>query len=208
MVLAALRRRFGNSRIAGCDRRSSANFCWHWQAPSYRHFRHFCFQRWSFRTQWGLLNALHNKRYSIRWYSCIGFGSHDRNIKQTWCKDWVMDARNNNLMQPDLTDSLFGFGANRFEKVFESQKELFNTFEQINQEWFARAQQENELAIEFAGKLTSARSVPDIMNAYQQWLCRRMLMFADDGRKVFDDCQRVIDAATRLLSNGNRARRA
>jgi hypothetical protein len=106
-----------------------------------------------------------------------------------------------------LSHNLFGFGANRFDTLLQTQKELLSTFEQINRERLARVQQETELATKFAGKLTSVRSVPDLMATYQHWLSRRMEMFADDGRKLFEDGQRVINAATRLLSNGSSGRR-
>jgi hypothetical protein len=59
----------------------------------------------------------------------------------------------------------------------------------------ARAQQEIDLASEFAEKVAGARSVPDVMNAYQSWISKRMTLFVEDG-------QRIVNAIMKLLSVG------
>ena len=61
-----------------------------------------------------------------------------------------------------------------------------------------------EFASEFAGKITSARSVPDVMNAYQSWISKRMALYVEDGRKLFDDGQRVLNTTMKLLSIGRK----
>ena len=103
-----------------------------------------------------------------------------------------------NLIAGDLLE----FGGKRVEALMDVQKKLLETFEQINRDRLARLQQETELASAFAGKLTSARSIPDVMSAYQEWAAKRMEMFADDSRKMFDDSQKVFNATTKLMSNG------
>ena len=81
------------------------------------------------------------------------------------------------------------------ETVKEVQKQLLDTFEQFNRQQGARVKQEMELASEFAGKITSARSVPDAMNAYQNWISKRMALYVEDS-------QRVINTTMKLLSLG------
>ena len=90
----------------------------------------------------------------------------------------------------------------RVETVNEVQKQLLDTFEQFNRQQLARGKQEIEFASEFAGKITSARSVPDVMNAYQNWISKRMALYAEDGRKLFEDGQRVLDTTMKLFSIG------
>jgi hypothetical protein len=68
----------------------------------------------------------------------------------------------------------FASESKRVETVKEVQKQLLFTFEQLNREQLTRAKQEIELASEFAGKVTRARSLPDVMNAYQNWISKRM----------------------------------
>jgi hypothetical protein len=62
--------------------------------------------------------------------------------------------------------------------------------------------EETKLASEFAAKITSARSIPDIMAIYQQWITKCEELMAEDGRKFLNDSQMVTNAALRLLSNG------
>ena len=89
--------------------------------------------------------------------------------------------------------------AKRVETATEVQKQLLNTFEQFNQQQLVRAKQEVELASEFAGKMTSAGSVPDVMNACQNWISKRMALYVEDGRKLFEDSQRALNTTMKLL---------
>jgi hypothetical protein len=45
------------------------------------------------------------------------------------------------------------------------QRELLDTFEQMNHAWFARVQSEIDLAAEFIGKVAETRSIPDVATA-------------------------------------------
>ena len=90
----------------------------------------------------------------------------------------------------------------RVETVKEVQEQMLDTFEQFNRQQLARGKQEMEFASEFAGKITSARSVPDVMNAYQSWISKRMALCVEDGRKLFEDGQRVLNTTMKLLSIG------
>ena len=77
----------------------------------------------------------------------------------------------------------------------DKQTQLLDTFEQFNLQQLARGKQEMEFASEFAGKITSARSVPDVMNAYQNWISKLMALYMEDG-------QRVLNTTKKLLSIG------
>jgi hypothetical protein len=90
----------------------------------------------------------------------------------------------------------------RVETVKEVQKQLLDTFEQFSRQQLARGRREMEFASEFAGKITSARSVPDVMNAYQNWISKRMTLYMEVGRKLFEDSQRVLNTTMKLLSIG------
>ena len=83
------------------------------------------------------------------------------------------------------------FETKRVEAVKEVQTQLLDTFEQQ----LARGKQEMEFASEFAGEISSARSVPDVMNAYQNWISKLMALYMEDG-------QRVLNTTKKLLSIG------
>jgi hypothetical protein len=93
-------------------------------------------------------------------------------------------------------------GAKRFESLMEVHKKLLDTFERVQRDRLARAMEETKLASEFATKVTSARSIPDIMAIYQEWITKCEKMIAEDGRKFLDDSQKVANAALSLLSDG------
>ena len=93
-------------------------------------------------------------------------------------------------------------GTERFASLLEMQKELLGTFEEIRREQLARTMEEASFVAELAAKVTSARSVPDIIAIYQEWITRHMTMFAEDSRRFMDDSQKVANITARLLSNG------
>ena len=92
--------------------------------------------------------------------------------------------------------------AMHLEAIKEVQEQLLDTFEQFNQQQLARAKREMELASEFVATITSARSVPDVMNAYQNWISNRIALCVEDGRKLFEGSQRALNTTTPLLSVG------
>jgi hypothetical protein len=51
-------------------------------------------------------------------------------------------------------------------------------------------------------KLSAARSVPDAVAAYQEWLSEEMGARAEDVRRLMSNSQKLVDTSTRLLSNG------
>jgi hypothetical protein len=93
----------------------------------------------------------------------------------------------------------FASESKRVETAKEVQTQLVDMFDQFNREQLVRARQEIELASEFAARVTSARSVPDFMNAYQDWISKRLALFGEDSH-------RVVNTTMKLLSIGKRGR--
>jgi hypothetical protein len=100
------------------------------------------------------------------------------------------------------TNDLFQIGGKRFDSLMETHRELLDTFEQVQRDRLARTMEETKLASEFAAKVASARSIPEIMALYQQWMAKCAELFAEDGRKFLNDSQRVANVALSLLSDG------
>jgi uncharacterized membrane protein YfhO len=88
------------------------------------------------------------------------------------------------------------------KSVFATQKELLDALERMNEYWFARAKSEAELVTSVANKLASARSMPDLTSAYQDWLGQRMQRYVEDSNHVFDDVQKLFQSGTRAAQNG------
>lgn len=89
--------------------------------------------------------------------------------------------------------------------VFATQRELLDSLQQMNDHWFARAKSEAELATTLAGKLASARSLPDVTGAYRDWLAYRLEKYVEDSNQVLLDVQRFIATGARLVRDGNAA---
>jgi hypothetical protein len=105
-------------------------------------------------------------------------------------------------LRSEKTNDLFQMGARRFGSLMELHKELLDTFERVQRDRLTRTMQETKLASEFAARVTSARSIPDIMAIYQEWIAQCTALFAEDSRKFLDDSQKVANAALSLLSDG------
>lgn len=97
---------------------------------------------------------------------------------------------------------IFEFGKEQTEAMLNVQKELLDSYEQASRAWLARVKSEADLWSELATRLTATRSVPEAVEAYQAWIARRMEMAAEDGRRITEECQEILQKFTRLRSNG------
>jgi hypothetical protein len=88
------------------------------------------------------------------------------------------------------------------EAALNMQKDLLEAYEQASQAWLARVKSEVDLWSELATKLTATRSVPDALQAYQECVAQRMQMAAEDGRRLSEECQKIMQKFTRPMSSG------
>jgi hypothetical protein len=58
-------------------------------------------------------------------------------------------------------------GKKQVEAMVEVQKEFVNAMDEASRGWAARVKAETDLAAEFSGKLTAARSIPETTAIYQ-----------------------------------------
>jgi len=96
-------------------------------------------------------------------------------------------------------------GQEQTQAMVTLQKELLEAYEQASRAWLDRVKSEVELWSGLASKLTATRSVPEAVQAYQESVAQRMQMAAEDGRRLFDECQRISHKVTSSLSNGRPA---
>jgi hypothetical protein len=61
---------------------------------------------------------------------------------------------------------------------------------------------EVDLWTELAAKLTAIRSLPEALGTYQECVTQRMQMAAEDGRRMSEGCQKLLQTFTRPLPNG------
>jgi hypothetical protein len=85
------------------------------------------------------------------------------------------------------------------------QKELLTAYEQISQAWLARVQSEVDLWSDLATRVSSIRSAPEALAAWQECAVQRMKMAADDGRRLLEDSQKIMTTVTRAISSARPA---
>ena len=112
--------------------------------------------------------------------------------------DTMAHTEGRNPLVPDMAE----IRKKRVADFVNVQTELLNKFHETNRQWLDRMQSEANLASDFAEKVVMARSIPDAMTACQEWANRRFEMMAEDGKRLFADGQKFIEASTRLLSSG------
>jgi len=92
-------------------------------------------------------------------------------------------------------------GEAQIEAMRAVQKELLEEYGQISHAWLERVKSETALWSELAAKISGARSVPDALSAYQECVAQRMQIAAEDGRRIFEDSQKIVNAITRAMAN-------
>jgi Phasin protein len=95
------------------------------------------------------------------------------------------------------------FGKERTEAMMHVQQEFLDAYQQAGKAWVDRVQSEVKFWSELAGKLAASRSVPEGMETCSESIAHRMQMAAEDGRRLFEDGQKMIAAVTATLTNGS-----
>src|SRR5262245_23153888 len=93
-------------------------------------------------------------------------------------------------------------GEKQAEAMTAMQQELADVCEQISRGWMARLKAEGDLWQALATKMSAARSVPDAIAIYQECAAQRMQMAAEDGRRLFEDSQKIMSTMARSMTPG------
>ena len=109
------------------------------------------------------------------------------------------EATTEKIMQPV---ELAKEAEKQFKVVGETQKDIFEMWAKMNQHWMERAAAEAKSMTDLGSKLTSTRSLPEAVEAYQQWMTQRTKTLAEDSQHFMADCQKFLDGVTRSLPNG------
>jgi hypothetical protein len=74
-----------------------------------------------------------------------------------------------------------------------TQRELLDKQQETNRGWLDRMQAEANLVSDLGSKLTAARSIPDMMTAWQFWAARRAEMITEDRMHLLTNYQMFAD---------------
>jgi len=83
------------------------------------------------------------------------------------------------------------------EQFLNLQKELLEAYEEASRSWLARVKSEVDLWSKLAQSLTESRSAPEVLQVYQQCVAQRMQMAAEDGRRLSEECQKIMSKVAR-----------
>jgi hypothetical protein len=99
-------------------------------------------------------------------------------------------------------EKLAAAGAKQTAALIEMQSRMFDVLQGWNRQCLARAQSEADLASDTAGKLMSARSIPETATAYREWLDRRINLIGKDSETVIAESQKILDIGGQHLAKG------
>jgi hypothetical protein len=88
------------------------------------------------------------------------------------------------------------------DATHQAQDEFARTFEEMSRAVMSRATTEMELGVKLTQRLGAARSLPDVVSAYQEWLSEEMNARSEDARQFMSNSQKFVTASTRFFSNG------
>lgn len=100
-----------------------------------------------------------------------------------------------------LASRIADIGANSFNAGLRMQTEMFDTLQTIGNQWLERRTHEAELALNLPNRLAGARTLPDAVSAYQEWLGEWLAMCNEDGRRFVSDGQKIVATGVRCITN-------
>ena len=109
-----------------------------------------------------------------------------------------MDAT---VRTPFGPEQFFNFGMAR-DTTTSLQHDLLAIYARSGQAWLTRAQQEMELWSGLAARVAASRSIPELADAYRDYLWQRIDLAVDDGRRLFVDSQAIMSKITKSQPNG------
>jgi hypothetical protein len=102
-------------------------------------------------------------------------------------------------------EQLVAFGKDQAEAMLNAQKDLFEVYEEAGHTWLSHVKLEVDLWSKLATKLAGTRSAPEALGAYQESVTQWMQLATEDGKRLFDECQKVAQIVAQSASSGWRS---
>jgi hypothetical protein len=100
-----------------------------------------------------------------------------------------------------MSSRMADIGANSFNAGMRMQTEMFDTLQTIGHQWLERKTHEAELAFNLPNRLAGARTLPDAVSAYEEWLSEWLAMCNEDSRRFVTDGQKIVATGVRCFTN-------
>lgn len=79
----------------------------------------------------------------------------------------------------------------------EAQQEFSNFMQQIQEDVRTRVELEQKWFAELSGKLSTVKSLPNAMQAYQEWMTHHVEAMAKDSQKFMANSQKLMSSFTK-----------
>jgi hypothetical protein len=100
-----------------------------------------------------------------------------------------------------FTTQIGDMGTRSINAGLRMQTEMLDALQVMSRDWVACTTSEAELALNLPNRLAGARSIPEAVTAYQQWLSEWLAMCSEDGRRLVADGQKFMASGVRCLTN-------
>jgi hypothetical protein len=100
-----------------------------------------------------------------------------------------------------FTAQIGDMGKRSIHAGLRMQTEMFDALQAISRDWVACATSEAELALNLPGRLAGARTMPEAVAAYQEWLNEWVMMCNEDGRRLAADGQKFMTSGVRCFTS-------
>jgi hypothetical protein len=100
-----------------------------------------------------------------------------------------------------FTAQLGDMGKRSLHVGLRMQTEMLDALQVISHDWMTCATSEAELAFKLPNRLAGARTMPEAIAAYQQWLNEWLAMCNEDGRRLVADGQKFMTSGVRCLTS-------
>jgi hypothetical protein len=111
-----------------------------------------------------------------------------------------VEATNSMLPTAFNFDELNKLGTQQAHALKAMQDEFAALFEDAKRAYEDRIEVEQKLTAEFIANLSQVKSAVDGAKIYQDWMSKHLQLWAEDGRRVMSDAQKIYAATSRIMS--------
>lgn len=113
-------------------------------------------------------------------------------------------ARGGHTAAAEMFTTQFGdIGKRSIHAGLCMQTEMLDALQLISRDWMTCATSETELALNLPNRLAGARTLPEAIAAYQQWLNEWLTMCNEDGRRLVADGQKFMTSGVRCFTSAS-----
>jgi hypothetical protein len=86
---------------------------------------------------------------------------------------------------------VFGVGKEGMEAMLGLHQQVLHACENAGRYWFNRVNSDSELWTHIMTKMATAKSAPEAMGIYQEWMAQQLHRLADDGQRMSEEVQKI-----------------